>query len=140
HTPDNVITVQYRALYLHDALPIFGFVGMVPAYLMVARSGTTYSAYTSSDGIAWTLVAGSSITLNLSGPVLAGLAVTSHNTGTLSTVTFDTVSASTTAPPPPTGCPTNWNCADIGNSTPVGSQSLNGSTWTVQGGGYDIWN
>jgi hypothetical protein len=71
---------------------------MVPTYLAVSRSGSTYSAYTSSDGVTWTLVAGSSITLNMSGPVLAGLAVTSHNGGTLSTATFDTVSVSTTVP------------------------------------------
>ncbi|HEX6477316.1 MAG TPA: hypothetical protein VF043_00620, partial [Ktedonobacteraceae bacterium] len=68
------------------------FTGTVPAYLKVTRSGSTYTTYTSSNGTTWTLVAGSSVTLNMSGSVLAGMAVTSHNTGALGTVTFDTVS------------------------------------------------
>jgi hypothetical protein len=38
------------------------------------------------------------VTLSMSGPVLAGLAVTSHNASVLGTVTFDTVSVSTTIP------------------------------------------
>ena len=97
-TPGNGIIVEYRTAQGANAqrLPLFS--GMVPTYLAVSRSGNTYSAYTSSDGLTWTLVAGSSITLNMSGPVLAGLAVTSHNGGTLSTATFDTVSVSTTVP------------------------------------------
>src|SRR5207248_8286992 len=37
-------------------------------------------------------------------------------------------------------CPSNWHCADIGNPALAGSQSQSGSTWTVQGTGYDIWN
>jgi hypothetical protein len=63
-----------------------------------SSSGSTYSAYTSSDGTTWTLLAGSSITLNMNGPILAGLAVTSHNNNALSTVSFDTVRVSTTVP------------------------------------------
>jgi len=36
-------------------------------------------------------VAGSTVTLSVSGGMLAGLAVTSHNQGTASTATFDTL-------------------------------------------------
>src|SRR5207244_1040025 len=39
------------------------------------------------------------------------------------------------APP----CPTGWSCADVGGATPTGSQSLSSGTWTIQGGGADIW-
>src|SRR5260370_10286437 len=84
--------------------------------------------------MAWTVVAGSSITLNLSGPLLAGLAVSSHGSGTLSTVTFDSVN------PGPLTCPIGWNCRDIGNVALAGSQSLQGGTWTIKGAGVDIWN
>ncbi len=83
-------------------------------------------------------MAGSSVTLNMSGSLLAGMAVTSHNAKVLGTVTFDTVSISTTTPPPPS-CPSGWNCADIGSPTLVGSQSLSGGTWTIQAGGSDIY-
>jgi hypothetical protein len=79
----------------------------------------------------WTLVSGSTVTMNVSGGMLAGLAVTSHNTSALSMAVFDSVSL---AP-----CPSGWSCADIGGPTPAGSQSLSNGTWTVQGGGVDIW-
>ncbi len=133
-TPGNGITVQYRATQGGNAQQLVDFVGTVPAYLMVARSGSSYSAYTSSDGTTWNLVAGTSVTINMSGPVLAGLAVTSHNAGIVGSATFNSINISILA------CPTNWSCGDIGTPNPVGSQSFNGKTWTIQGGGNDIWN
>ena len=133
-TPGNGIIVQYRTTLGSNTQQPVAFLGTVPAYLMVARSGNTYTAYTSTDGITWTPVAGSNVTLNLSGPILAGLAVTSHNDGVVSDAAFDTVSIGTLA------CPISWNCADIGSPAPAGSQSLSGNTWTIQGGGNDIWN
>lgn len=70
--------------------------GMPPVYLMVARTGTTLSAYTSSDGSTWTPIAGSTVTLsNLGGALLGGLAVTSRNGGALCTANFDTVALTT---------------------------------------------
>ncbi len=63
-----------------------------PIYLQVQRSGTTYTASTSSDGVTWTPITGSSVTLSPTGTWLAGMAVTSHNTSMVSTATFDTVS------------------------------------------------
>ncbi len=122
-TPSNGIAVQYRTAQGANAQQFPLFSGIVPTYLAVSRSGSTYSAYTSSDGLTWTLVAGSSITLNMSGPLSGGLAVTSHNGGLLSTATFNTVSVSTTVPVP-SGCPTNWSCSDIGNPTLAGSQAV----------------
>ncbi|HLV99503.1 MAG TPA: PQQ-binding-like beta-propeller repeat protein [Ktedonobacterales bacterium] len=138
-TPGNGIAVQYRPASGASAVMIVGLAGTAPAYLEVARSGNTFTAYTSTNGTAWTPIAGSSVTLSISGAMLAGLTVTSHNVTALSTVTFDTVNINNTAPPPPNACPTNWNCADIGGATPGGAQSLNNGTWTVQGGGGDIW-
>ena len=69
-----------------------------PAYLAVARSGNTYTAYTSSNGTNWTPVVGSSVTMNTKGPMLAGLAVTSHDSSALSTATFTGVRVSTAIP------------------------------------------
>ena len=97
-TPGNGIVVQYRTAQGTGAQQSAGFAGTVPAYLMVARSGNTYTAYTSTNGTTWTVVSGSSVTLNTSGSVLAGLAVTSHDASALSTVTFETVSVSTAVP------------------------------------------
>ena len=73
--------------------------GTTPAYLKVARAGNTFTAYTSADGVKWVLIAGSTVTMSLPSTVLEGLAVTSHHSGVLSTVTMESVSLGT-APPP----------------------------------------
>jgi outer membrane protein assembly factor BamB len=138
-TPGNGIVVQERPSAGAAAVMPVQLAGAAPAYLRVARSGTTFTTYTSSDGVTWTPVAGSSLTLSLTGAMLAGLAVTSHDSSSLSAVTFDGVSVATAAPPPPGACPSGWSCADVGGAFPAGSQAPNGGTWSVQGGGSDIW-
>jgi galactose oxidase len=141
-TPANGIAVQWRATQAATTNQV-AIAGAVPAYLRIARStsGTTtsFTAYTSPDGTNWTPVAGSTQTLSLGQPLLAGLAITSHNQGTGSAVTLDTVSVVAGAPGPPNSCPTGWTCADIGAPTPAGGQALSSGTWTIQGGGGDIW-
>jgi hypothetical protein len=68
--------------------------GTAPLYLKVARTGTTFSAYAALDGVTWTLIPGSRITLSgMSGAVLAGLASDSYSSTVLSTVTIDSVTA-----------------------------------------------
>ncbi|HEU5383638.1 MAG TPA: PQQ-binding-like beta-propeller repeat protein, partial [Ktedonobacteraceae bacterium] len=138
-TPGNGIVVQYRDVSGLISTQITAFAGAPPAYVEVARSGNTFTAYSSGDGVTWTPVLGTSVMLNWSGTLLAGLVVSSHNDTALSTATFTAVNISNSAPPPPTACPTNWNCADIGNPLMVGDQSLNNGNWTLDGGGGDIW-
>jgi outer membrane protein assembly factor BamB len=135
-TPGNGIVVQYRSTQGGTTSQV-KISGTVPVYLLVQRSGSTYSAFTSPDGSSWTLVAGSSVTINMTGPVLAGLAATSHNSNTLGTIVFNSVSVSIGGLP--VSCPTTWSCADIGSPALAGSQSFNGSTWTIQAGGTDIY-
>jgi outer membrane protein assembly factor BamB len=131
-TSGNGINVQYRTTVGGSAQQQMGIPGSTPAYLRVGRSGTTYSAYTSSDGINWSAIAGSTVTISgLSRTLLAGLAVTSHNSGALSAATFDTVSLST--------CPAGWTCGDIGAPALAGSESVGNGVWTVRGAGGDIW-
>ncbi len=117
----------------------------MPTYLRVGRYTTAgnvyYTAYTSPDGTTWTAVPGSTQVLTgLGGTLLAGLAVTSHNQGTSSTVGFDSVSVTATEfPPPGSSCPTGWTCSDIGGPLPLGQQTLTGTLWSLFGGGGDIW-
>lgn len=68
---------------LHDQL--------LPLYLRISRVGTSFSASASSDGRTWTTVPGSTITMTMGsrGALLGGLAVSSFNTTTLATGTFD---------------------------------------------------
>ncbi len=91
-TPGNGITVQYRGAVNGTTAKLTTMVASAPIYLKASRAGTTFSAFWSSDGVSWNLIAGSSKSLgSISGPLLAGLAVTSHNAGALCTVVMDTV-------------------------------------------------
>jgi len=142
-TPGNGIAVQSRAAQGGTTSQVLT-TGTVPAYLMVGRytSGNQvyYTAYISPDGSTWTAVPGSTQVINMTGPLLAGIAITSHNQGTASAVTLDTVSVQATELPPPGACPSAWTCADIGTVAPGPSgQTLSGGTWNVTGFGNDIW-
>ncbi len=144
-TPANGIAVQWRTAQGGGTNQLLA-PGSVPAYLMIARYTTPgnspqtyYTAYTSPDGNSWTPISGSTMPLNLPEPLLAGFAITSHAQGTGSAVTLDSVGIGTNPPQPPGICPGSWQCADIGGATPQGTQNVTGGTWTVQGGGGDIW-
>jgi hypothetical protein len=58
-----------------------------PQWLRLSRAGNTFQAYQSSDGVTWTLIG--STTVAMSASLYAGLAVTSHNAGTLCSAVFD---------------------------------------------------
>jgi regulation of enolase protein 1 (concanavalin A-like superfamily) len=60
-----------------------------PAWLKIVRSGTTVTGYVSADGVAWTTVG--STTLSIATNAYIGMAVCSHNTSVLNTATFDNV-------------------------------------------------
>ena len=140
-TPGSGITIQDRSAQGGATSTVTSTPGAAPAYLWVASSGGTYTTYTSADGYLWQAVPGSSVSLGLGSPLLAGLAVTSHDTAQLSTATFDAIALTTSppAPTPPVPCPSPWTCSDIGNPAVAGSATVaNGSTWTIQGAGGDI--
>ena len=90
-TPGAGIKVQVRSAPGGTTTKIANPAGTAPVYLKVTRSGNAFTAYTSPDGVTWTLIPGSAATLGLGTGLLAGLAVTSHNTGTRGTVTMDGV-------------------------------------------------
>jgi regulation of enolase protein 1 (concanavalin A-like superfamily) len=142
-TPTNGIQIELRSTSGLPTKTLLTISGTPPAYLQVARSGTTFTTYTSPDGVTWTAVAGSTAGIaNLGGSILAGIAVTSHVSGATSTVTADGLATTNSAPPPPTVCPTGWTCQDVGSPAPLpaGSHYLINGTWTLQAGGTDIWD
>jgi regulation of enolase protein 1 (concanavalin A-like superfamily) len=69
-------------------------------------------------------------------PVMAGLAVVSHNPAALSTATFDNV----TAGPLASSLPAPWSHSDVGAPAVPGSASYAGGVFTVTGAGADIWS
>jgi len=66
--------------------------------LKLTRAGNTFTAYYCTDGINW-LQVGPSQTVALNSTALAGLAVTSHNTGALCTAAISSVSIGNSPPP-----------------------------------------
>ncbi len=80
-----------------------------PAWVMLARSGNTFTASYSPDGATWT--AAGSTTVAMTGTALAGLAVTAHNNSALCLAAFD--SASTAPPATPTGLSAAANYSQI---------------------------
>src|SRR5258708_10738641 len=74
-TPGNGIVVQYRNAQGGTTAQPVKITGTVPAYLMVARTGSTYTAYTSIDGTTSTLLSGSTGTLYIVWSVLPALSL-----------------------------------------------------------------
>jgi len=66
--------------------------GGFPVWLMLARDGNIFTGSWSPDGDQWTTVG--TITLAMTDPILVGIAVTSHTTGTLTTAVIENLEAS----------------------------------------------
>ena len=66
-----------------------GALAAAPQWIKLERIGNTFNAYSSADGVSWTLVA--TDTIPMAANVYAGLAVSSHTTTAAAQVTFDNV-------------------------------------------------
>jgi fibronectin type 3 domain-containing protein len=90
-TPGNGVTFQTRTTTGGTS----GFnntTGLVAPYWMrLVRSGNTFSAYRSADGVTWTQQ-GSATAITMAATVYVGLTVTAHNNSLLCSATFDNVS------------------------------------------------
>ncbi len=62
-----------------------------PYYVRLVREGNTFTAYMSADGVDWAQQGADPVTIEMTDPVLIGLAVTSHQDGEVRTFTFDNV-------------------------------------------------
>lgn len=108
-----------------------GIAGAAPVWVKLERRGNTIRAYYSPEGAAWTLVGSDTFTMPPN--VYAGLAVSSHTTARLATVTFDNVAVR--AP----GLAAPWQTQDIGNVGVTGNASVTAGVFTVRGSGADVW-
>jgi len=118
-----------------------------PYWVKVARSGSLFSAFMSSDGVTWTQV-GASQTISMATNAYIGLAVSSQNSNnnSLVTATFDNVSVSSTAAPAPTissiwptrgipGYDVSISGSGFGNSQGSSVALLNGTPLTINSWG-----
>ena len=127
-TPDNGIHLQTTGQ--HD---ISGGTVATPIWLKLTRTGSTFTAYRSANGTTWTRIGSQTVTM--AGPARAGLFVTSHNAGALNTTTFTNVSVTAGGGALPAG----WSHGDVGAAAPPGGASESNGTFTLAGGGADIW-
>ena len=73
---------------------------VLPYWMKLVRSGNTFSAYGSLDGVNWTQI-GSTQTVAMAQNVYIGLTVSSQSNSSLATATFDSVSLNSAASPAP---------------------------------------
>ncbi len=136
-TPGNGVSMQWRSATggqcaMATLSGVAAPTASAPVWVELVKNGDVYTGYCSPDGNTWYEVGSTSVNFsNVS--YLAGLAVTSHNGGLACTATFDNVSL---APSLPVG----WTVAGIGSPSPAGGASFANGTYTVVGGGGDIWN
>jgi hypothetical protein len=138
----GVLTVRVRSAAGQPPAALVQLTGQAPQWLWIGPVAGGYRTYTSSDGDTFVPLAGSSTTLDLGSAPQAGLSVNSLDAAQPATGRFDSVMAgvSIPAPVPDVRCPPPWNCVDVGNPTPAGSDSYdpNSATWTIDAGGADI--
>ncbi len=143
-TPNGGLTVRYRLAWGGVTATAKTMTNIsLPVYLKIQRVGDTVQAATSTDGVTYTLVPGTTQTVVMPATALVGVAASSGVNGTAGSATISGVAlgAPTTAPKPypsASPCPSGWSCADVGNPSLVGDQSLSGGTWTVSGSGASI--
>jgi hypothetical protein len=90
-SPTSGITFEWRSTVGGTTSQEVNVSIAAPVGLKLTRAGSTFTAYYSTDGINWIAI-GPSQTVAMNAAALAGLAVTSHNTGALCTATFSSVS------------------------------------------------
>jgi hypothetical protein len=110
-------------------------------WLELVRSGDTFSAYYASTtgtpaDADWVLIGSHTLAMS---SATAGLAVTAGDNSALCAATFTNVSFTTNSSNSGS-LPSGWSAGDVGSPGQAGSTSFDGTTWTVSGGGSDIWS
>ncbi|MGH9081100.1 MAG: hypothetical protein ACRDYE_13710 [Acidimicrobiales bacterium] len=127
-TPEHGLVTQYRPADGHEAANAGGESMTFPAYLRVVRTSSTFTAMTSTDGETWRKVSGSTKSVpGLTGNLLAGPAVTSHNPDMLSAATFDSVKVvgnSGSGTDPDGGSPSSTTSTTTSSTSPTTSTTV----------------
>ncbi|HLP76637.1 MAG TPA: hypothetical protein VK327_06910, partial [Candidatus Paceibacterota bacterium] len=142
-TPSNGVTFQYRSSAGGNTANNNTTGLSAPYWVRLVRSGNTFTASRSANGVTWTQQ-GSSTTISMASVVYVGLAVTAHNNSALCTVTFDNVTlpgwSNWTLPPAPAGLS---GVAENGNATLTWASSGTATSYNVKrsttnGGPYSV--
>jgi PKD repeat protein len=133
--PDGSVELMTRSGTNGDTAYISGTTQVPPTWLKLVRTGSTVTGFASGDGLAWTNVGTTSVTMSAN--ALMGLVVTSHDITQINISTFDqvVVSSGTVG-----GLPSPWQNQDVGSTGQAGSASFANGAFTVNGSGADIWD
>jgi hypothetical protein len=108
----------------------------LPYWLKLVRNASTFSSYSSLDGVNWVPL-GTNQTINMGQNVYLGLGVSSGNTASLATATFDSVSINSAAAPVPVIASVAPNTGGIGSQAVISGTGFGtsqaGSTVTLSG-------
>ena len=139
-TPGNGVTWQYR-LTAGGGTSWNQTSGLnAPYWVKLVRSGTLFTGYRSPDGTAWTQQG--KMTNSMTSTVYVGLALTSHNSSSLGTATFDNVTVQPgwpVAPAAPAGLTAtagdgsvalNWSASATATNYFVKRSTTSGSGYT----------
>src|SRR5205085_12590379 len=115
-----------------------------PVSVMIQRRGNIFSAGVSFDGTNYTLIPGSTVSIDLPTTTRQGI-VADSGSGTTGSAGFSGLSVGaitkTMAPVAPAhACPSPWTCTDLGNPNPVGDTTINNGTLTLTGSGNRVDN
>jgi len=133
-TPRKGIAMQYRASTGGESSWPIRESEAAPYWVKLVRHGDVFKGYASPDGETWSWLWQARVPMAES--VHAGLCVTSHNRGAVSTATFDNVRAHEVTFEP---LPSPWQHADVGSVRIAGDALYSDGEFTVEGSGYDIW-
>jgi hypothetical protein len=93
-TIGNGVSMQFRPANGASAIDLARQTGLTaPYWVQLVRSGNTFTGYSSPDGVNWTLVGQTNVTM--AGKVYAGLPVCAHDNTAVNTSTFANVSIAT---------------------------------------------
>ena len=134
-TPLNGLVFHRRVLTEGNTTNTSGPRDTAPAWVRIVRRSNQFTSYVSEDGANWILVGSETITM--SATVQVGLAVVSKSTSRTAMASFANVTVSGAAAAP---AATSWANRDIGSPALTGRASQSSGTFSVTGGGADVWN
>jgi glucose/arabinose dehydrogenase len=114
------------------ATSMFSTSQTAPHWVKLVRSGNTFNAFRSSNGVNWTLFAASPVDVPMSANVYVGLVMTSNDNTVLGTATFDGVSVGSGPLPAP------WTSQDVGAVGAAGTGAYAAGVFQVTGSGANI--
>jgi glucuronoarabinoxylan endo-1,4-beta-xylanase len=139
-TPGNGVAFQYRSSTGGSSSNNNTTGPTAPYWVKLVRNGNTFTGYSSPDGVNWTQQG--TVTFTMASTAYVGLALTSHNSSSLCTATFDNVTAPgwPLLPGAPGGLTATAGNAQVALSwAPIsGASSYNLKSATNNGGPYTV--